>query len=232
VSNYLGATVQKEYANSPTLLALLDDFDQWVDPAKFVADFLSYVWDISTAQGFGLDIWGRILGQSRYIQVTPTPGNNFGFQANPTTGQTNWKPWNQAPFYGGQAAGTVGYALQDDYYRQLLIVKAAANIAACNVPSLNTLMRSMFGTRGPCYVGYDLDFPMHIGYHFDFNPTNVERSIIEAGLFPVPAGMTVQFIYKTLTYSPFGFAGANAGANPRFVTGWNQGPFAPSIPPS
>ena len=65
MSNYLGATVQKEYANSPTLLALLDDFDQWVDPAKFVADFLSYVWDISTAQGFGLDIWGRILGQSR-----------------------------------------------------------------------------------------------------------------------------------------------------------------------
>lgn len=231
MSSYLGQTVTKQFSNSPTLLALLDSFDQWVDPAQFAQTFLTYVMDLDTAQGFGLDILGRILGRSRYIEVTPAPGDNFGFQANPATGQTNWKPWSQAPFYGGQAAGTVAYALQDNYYRQLLYVKAAANIAACNVPSLNTLMRAMFGTRGPCYVGYDLDFPMHIGYHFEFNPTNVERSIIESGLFPVPAGMTVEYIYKTLTYTPFGFAGANAGANPQAVTGWNQGPFTANITP-
>lgn len=225
MSDYLGQTVQKEYSNSATLLALLDDFDQWSNARAFSDQFLSYVWDISTAVGFGLDIWGRILGQSRYIQVDQTPGDNMGFDAHPTTGQTNWKPWNQAPFYGGSAAGTVAFALSDDYYRKLLLVKAAANIASCDVPSLNALMRSMFGDRGRCYVGYDLDFPMHIGYHFEFMPTNVERTIIESGLFPIPAGMTVEYIYQTITYTPFGFRESNAGANPEFVTGFNQSPF-------
>lgn len=225
MSDYLGQTVQKQYSNSPTLLALLDNFDQWVDLSKFSAQFLAYVWDISTAEGFGLDIWGRILGQSRYVEAAQTPGDNFGFDAFPTVGQTNWKPWSQAPFYGGAAAGNIAYALVDDYYRKLLLVKAAANIAACNVPSLNALMRSMFGDRGKCYVGYDLDFPMHIGYHFDFMPTNVERTIIESGLFPIPAGMTVEYIYRVVDYSPFGFKGGNDGANPVFVTGFDQGPF-------
>lgn len=225
MSDYLGQTVTKQFSNSPTLLALLEDFDQWVDMKKFSDEFLAYVWDISTAQGFGLDIWGRILGRSRYIEIAQTPGDNFGFDAHPTTGQTNWKPWNQAPFYNSDSAGNVTYALQDDYYRRLLLIKAAANIAACNTPALNTLLRDMFGDRGPCFVGYDLDFPMHIGYFFRFMPTAVEKSIIESGLFPAPAGMTVTFIYNSLTFSPFGFAQSNTGSLPDYVTGWNQGPF-------
>lgn len=222
MSNYLGKTVMRQYGNSPVLLALLDSMDQWIDPAQFSANFLTNVWDISTAVGFGLDIWGRILGQPRAIQIAQTAGNNFGFA---TTSGTAWQPWGQAPFYGGAAGGTYAYPLQDDYYRQLLLVKAAANIASCDCPSINALMRAMFGERGRCYVGYSLSTPMHVGYHFEFMPTTVEKSIIESGIFPQPAGTTVSFIYKTLTYAPFGFAEANTGTNPQFVTGFNQNPF-------
>lgn len=224
MSNYLASTVMKQYANSPTLLALLADFDQWVDVSRFSADFLFNVWDISTAQGFGLDIWGRILGQSRYIQVVQLPGDNFGFNINAAPG-TQWKPWSQAPWYNGAASGATAFALEDSFYRQLLLVKAAANIARCDCPSINALMRSMFGSRGRCYVGYDPAHPMHIGYHFEFFPTPVEKSIIQSGLFPQPAGTIAQYIYETLTYSPFGFAGANTGADPNVVTGWSQNPF-------
>ena len=165
-----------------------------------------------------------IDGQSRYLQIAQTPGDNFGFNINGASG-TQWQPWSQAPFYGGAAAGTVSFPLQDQYYRQLLLVKAAANIATCDCPSINALMRAMFGNRGRCYVGYDIANPMHIGYHFEFFPTPVEKSIIESGLFPQPAGTTAEYIYETLTYAPFGFAGGNTGANPQFVTGWSQGPF-------
>lgn len=224
MSDYQAKTVMKQYANSATLLALLADFDQWVDVARFSAQFLANVWDISTAQGFGLDIWGRILGQSRYIQVAQAPGDNFGFNINAHPG-TQWKPWSQAPWYNGAASGATSFALADSYYRQLLLVKAAANIARCDCPSINALMRSMFGNRGRCYVGYDPGHPMHIGYHFEFFPTAVEKTIIQSGLFPQPAGTTAQYIYETLTYTPFGFAGANAGANPAAVTGWSQHPF-------
>lgn len=221
-------TVMRQYAPAITLGSLLQSFDQWVDPAKFTADFLLHVWDISTATGFGLDIWGRILGRDRYIQVVQTPDDNFGFNINGATG-TQWKPWNQAPWFNGQTSGATAFALQDDAYRQLLMVKAAANIASCDVPSINALLRAMFDQRGASYVGYDPDNPMHIGYHFDFFPTPVERSIIESGLFPQPAGTTVLYIYKTLTYKPFGFEGANSGADPEVVTGFDQGPFYNSI---
>lgn len=224
MSNYLARTVMKQYSNSPTLLALLESFDQWVDMSKFTAQFLADVWDISTAVGFGLDIWGRILGRSRFVTAEQDPGNNFGFNINGAPG-TSWQPFGQAPFYNGGGSGDVAYPLPDDYYRQLLLVKAAANIASCDCPSLNYLLRAMFGARGKCYVGYDPANPMHIGYHFEFMPTAIEQAIIESDLFPVPAGMTVEYIYLVLTYAPFGFAGANRGANPNAVTGFNQNPF-------
>lgn len=217
-------TIMRQFQNSATLMALLEDFDQWVDPSKFTADFLAYVWDIDTAVGFGLDIWGRILGRGRYLQVQQTPGFNFGFDIGAQPG-TQWQPFNQAPFFNGQASGATAFALQDEDYRKLLLIKAAANIASCDCPSINALMRSLFADRGPAYVGYDPDNPMHIGYTFDFFPTNVERAIIESGIFPQPAGTAVTYIYKTLTYAPLGYAGMNTGANPEYVTGFDQGPF-------
>lgn len=188
-------TIMRQYSNSPALRALLASFDEWVDPAQFTADFLRNVWDITTATSFGLDIWGRILGQNRYLTIQQTPGENFGFDVSPQPG-TNWKPWNVAPWYNGDTSGAVSFALQDEDYRQLLLVKAAANIADCDVPSINALLRAMFGDRGRCYVTYDPDIPMQITYRFEFEPTPVERSIILSGLFPRPAGTLVQYVFN------------------------------------
>jgi hypothetical protein len=213
----------REYSNSTTLLALLDSFDQWVDLTQFTADFLAYVWNIDTAQGFGLDILGRILGRSRYFEVAQTPGDNFGFNINATPG-TQWQPWNQAPFFGGEAAGTVAFALDDAYYRKLLLVKAAANIAASDSGSINRLMMAMFGDRGKCYVLPDIIHPMHIGYRFEFAPTPIEQSIIESGLFPQPAGTTALFVYGA-TSGYFGFAEQNVDTPGPLVEPFNQGTF-------
>lgn len=187
-------TVMRQYANGQAMSGLLAYFDEWVDPAAFQADFLRNVWDISTAVGFGLDIWGRILGQSRYLFVQQTPGDNFGFDIGVQPG-TNWQPWNQAPWYNGDPTGAVSVPLQDVDFRQLLMVKAAANIASCDIPSINALLRAMFGTRGRCYVIYDVATPMHLTYRFEFAPTPVEQAIILSGLFPQPAGVTVQYLF-------------------------------------
>lgn len=225
-TGYDARTLQKQFAQSPVLNWILACADQCLDLTQFTAQFLSNVWDISQAQGFGLDIWGRILGQSRYIQVAQTPGNNFGFSTNgeSSTGQS-WQPWGQAPFYGGAAAGTVAYALQDAYYRKLLLVKAAANIAHCDPQSINQLMMAMFSDRGQCYCEFDPSTPMNIGYHFGFNPTAVESSIIKLGIFPVPAGMSPHYTFVPVADLYFGFREANRGTDSTFVGGWNQRPF-------
>jgi hypothetical protein len=64
-------TVISQYANSPTLLGIIQKFNDAIDPTVDLDNFYSWIWDVDTAQGFGLDIWGRIVGVSRTIQTNP-----------------------------------------------------------------------------------------------------------------------------------------------------------------
>jgi hypothetical protein len=64
-------TVISQYANSPTLLALIRNFNSAIDPSLDIDNFYAWIWNVATAQGFGLDIWGRIVGVSRTIPTSP-----------------------------------------------------------------------------------------------------------------------------------------------------------------
>ena len=64
-------TVISQYGNSPTILALIESFNAAVDPTADIDNFLTHVWQVDTAQGFGLDIWGRVVGVSRIIPTNP-----------------------------------------------------------------------------------------------------------------------------------------------------------------
>ena len=64
-------TVASQYGNSPTILSLIESFNSAVDPSSDIDSFLTYIFDIATTQGFGLDIHGRIVGVSRTIPTSP-----------------------------------------------------------------------------------------------------------------------------------------------------------------
>lgn len=64
-------TVSSQYGNSPTILSLIESFNSAVDPSSDIDKFLTYVFELATAQGFGLDIHGRIVGVNRTIPTTP-----------------------------------------------------------------------------------------------------------------------------------------------------------------
>ncbi len=70
MENYL-QTVQSEYGNSPTILALIESFNAAVDPSADFDNFLTHVWQVDTAQGVFLDGWGRIVGVTRTIPTDP-----------------------------------------------------------------------------------------------------------------------------------------------------------------
>lgn len=59
------------------MVALIESMNEWIDPAADFQSFYDYVWNVDTAQGFGLDDWGKIVGVSRYLQVPET--DYFGF---------------------------------------------------------------------------------------------------------------------------------------------------------
>ncbi len=64
-------TVISQYSNSPTMLALIESFNAAVDIGADIDNFYAWIWNIATAQGFGLDIWGRIVGALRTINTAP-----------------------------------------------------------------------------------------------------------------------------------------------------------------
>lgn len=66
------ATILSQYANSPTLMQLIENMNGYLDPSVDLEAFYSWVWDLDTAEGFGLDIWGKILGLSRNITALGT----------------------------------------------------------------------------------------------------------------------------------------------------------------
>jgi Protein of unknown function (DUF2612). len=171
-------TVLSQYANSPIITALVDLFAQWLDPQERFDRFYSLVWDIDTAQGYGLDVWGRILGVGRVLQVPV--GEYLGFEQDAQA-----KPFGFGIFYSGSRL-TNNVALTDDAYRTLLLAKAALNITNASAPAINTILLNLFGQG---YVRDNRD--MTITYVFSEALTPVETAIVfQSGVLPKPCGVS------------------------------------------
>lgn len=69
-------TIISQYGNSPTLLKLIQNMNDNIDPSADIDGFFNFIWNVDTAQGFGLDIWGRIVNISRTIFTNPVTALN------------------------------------------------------------------------------------------------------------------------------------------------------------
>ncbi|MHB8803587.1 MAG: DUF2612 domain-containing protein [Rhodocyclaceae bacterium] len=207
-------TIISQYANSATISQLVRNMNTYLDPRADFDTFFDYVWNVESAQGFGLDIWGRIVGISRELLIPASP-DFFGF--NEATGSAH--SFNESPFYDGTPPATSTYKLADDAYRQLILVKALANISATNAPAINQLLQNMFAGRGRCYVN-DLG-GMALRYTFEFDLTPYEFAIMtQSDALPRPAGVNASLFQSALPL--FGFSEAGLSAAP-----FGQGVFVP-----
>lgn len=182
----VGQTILSQYANSPTIMALISAVNQWFDPMNLIDDWYQNVWDVSTAVGYGLDVWGRIVGVQRVLQVAA--GKYWGY-AEATTLSAD--PYGQSPFYRGEQL-TSNYALSDQAFRLLIMAKAAANITDGSIPSLNAILMALFPGRGHAWVSDGLNMTMT--YNFAFTPslTPVEIAIVQqSGVLPRPTGVAM-----------------------------------------
>ena len=174
-------TVISQYTNSPIILALVQSMAQWLDPSVPINLFFDTIWNIDTAVGYGLDVWGRIVGVSRVLQV-PVPGY-FGFE-----GDTAAVPFGQGPFYLG-GASTTNYALTDEAYRKLIFAKAMLNITSGGIPAINQILLNLFGEYGDVYVTDGLDMTMT--YTFPSAISAVDYAIVtQSGVLPKPIGVS------------------------------------------
>jgi hypothetical protein len=175
------STVLSQYANSPVILSLLDQLGAAFDGQARVDGFYTWVWNIDTALGFGLDLWGRILGVSRALYVLPD--NFFGF-----SDQTEALPFNQGVFYSASSL-TTNYNLSDDAYRVLLLVKAALNITNSSIRSINSALMTLFPNYGNSYVRDNGDMTMT--YVFGAALSKIDYAIVtQSGALPKPVGVS------------------------------------------
>lgn len=216
-------TIQSEFANSPTLTQLIANFNEYIDPRANILAFYNYVWNVDTAVGFGLDIWGRIVGVSRVIPI-PGTADTFGFANDDVP--PDWQNFGNAvgstavggPFFAGQVS-TGGFSLNDNAFRTLILTKALANISATTAPALNALIQNLFPGRGRAYV---LDLGnMAMRYVFEFALSTIEYAILAySGVLPHPAGVSVDIL--VINGNTFGFNEADGGG---LVLPFNYGTF-------
>lgn len=186
-------SVLSQYSNSPRLATLLLSFAQALDTDAFYEQWYANVLNPQTATGWGLDVWGRIVGVGRVLQVDQ--GGYVGFYES-TNGVATETVANfgSGIWYNGQPT-TGNYALTDDAYRRLIFAKAAANITDGSITSINGILLTLFADRGRVYVIDNQDMTMT--YVFEFQPSPVDLSIVyRSGVLPRPTG--VQFNYTFL----------------------------------
>lgn len=178
-------TILSQYANSPILCKMIDNWSSCIDQTQNLENFFDNIVNIYSAQGYGLDVWGRIVGVNRVLSVG-TPGKYLGFNEG---GTASYDPFNQSPFYSGQPI-TTNFALTDTAYRTLILAKAFANISDGSTLSINKLLSSIFHTRGNAYVIDNFDMTMI--YAFTFRLTALELAIIgNSGVITKPSGVSV-----------------------------------------
>lgn len=193
--------ILSQYAASPRILGLLVRKAALLDPGKDLMLWYDGIFNPKSAQGVGLDIWGRIVGIGRMLWMQNTEFFGFAHQL--------MENFDQAPFWN-ESLAQGQFRLTDEAYRFLIFYKAVANIGESTMEAINSLLNLLFETEhgpGSCYV---LESGvMEIRAVFSFYLTGYEQALLsQYGLLDRPAGVLFSW-YQHDPQEMFGFAGQN-----------------------
>lgn len=198
---YASSKPISQYANSEKYTGLFNNLCYMFSNTQTISDWYNVVFNLNTAEGYGLDIWGKILNQ----------GRQFSYNNNGTM---------EYVYLGGeQTIDGITYSAEqmEETYRLVLFLKALSNISGCTIASLNELLGFYFQDRGRVYV---LEYGvMEIRYVFQFYVTKFEKAIFTSSVMPKPTGVLISFEFLPIG-DYFGFF-VNGIASP------TDQPFAP-----
>lgn len=135
------ATVQSQYSASPRILALAGMYWDMLNPGSEIQTMLDDMLNPSTARGYGLDVWGRIVGIKR--ATVPVSGEYLAFDPDPLS-NPDGDSWNNAPFNPLTPQGLA----TDTVFRVYVMVKAMMNIGNGSLADINKYFSLMFPDSG------------------------------------------------------------------------------------
>jgi hypothetical protein len=192
-----------QYNEAENIQKLVASKQAWYEEnqSNFWKRWVRDVFDIRTANDFGLSVWSIILGCRTVTDIPPTNKANFGF------GPYN-KNFNNGNF--GQI-GTKSKYLNTEQKRILLRLRYFQMISRCTVPEINAMLKSLFQDVGQVYIS-DINSMEYIVYVFSFVPSQDIRFVIDNfDILPRPAAVGVRTIINVRPV--FGFGPYNRNFN-------------------
>ena len=206
----IAETVQSQYATSKRMRAVIDAFWQAINPKSDIDLLYKKLVNPRTAEGWGLDIWGRIVAIGRSYLAVEDDTPYFGFDPPEGVKNERLNSFGNAPFYK-QIMGKV--RLADTMYRTYVFLKALINISNSSLASLNQAVKLLFP---------DADIQiLHTGTMvlrvLVLSPLSESDKAALDNLSWIPAGVGLE-MYQVITPT-FGFAGTG-------LKNFNNGTFA------
>jgi hypothetical protein len=112
--------IQSQYAASVRITEILQSCKDHILPDADMDLFFSSIYNVETAVGYGLDVWGNIVGISRYIQEVEKDSE------------------------GRLIPTSITLTLDDEDFRKLIFCKASSNIMDSTLYSINYILKKLY----------------------------------------------------------------------------------------
>lgn len=185
-----------QYEDAEKLKAIARAKQEWTNhnQSEFWSSWYRDVFNIDTANSFGLAVWGRILNIALGVDVAPQVGKRaFGFGSNHAN-------FNQGNF-GTTTDETIGLTV--DQQRTVIRLRYFQLTSRCTIPEVNEFLAKLFAAEGNVFVidPYDMSF---VTFVFTFTPNSQLQFILEKyDLLPRPAAVGVK--WRVRPKPSFGF---------------------------
>lgn len=211
---YIDKVIQSQYANSTHIKNIVYNFWDKINPESDINLIYDNVVNLNTAVGYGLDVWGRIVGIPRQFIEVEEETKYLGFKELEGGYNSRLETFNNAPFYqfiNGKVQ------LADEGYRFYILIKALINISDSSLYSLNKILLRLFKEQKIQIIHSDtMELRLVIQ---DVIPEVAKNALLSLNWSP--AGVNLD-IYQVITPT-FGFDGSEL--NP-----FDQGTFAYDVP--
>lgn len=185
-----------QYNDAERLQSLLEQKQAWynANQTEFWTNWYNDVFNLQTANDFGLSVWSIILDIPIVVGVPPSD------LSKPTWGFTS----THSNFTNGNFAqtGSGVQTLTTEQARTVLRMRYFQLTSRGTVPEINKFLSVLFKDQGVAYVvdGYD----MTLFYVFRFALSSELQFVLESyDIFPRPAGVGAHYI--VVEDIPFGF---------------------------
>jgi hypothetical protein len=170
------------------LCQLIANFNACVDPDYDFEQFYNEIWNLDTAIGYGLQVWGRIVGVGNVLTITE--GDYLGMTG---PAGASGDSFDNGIFYSGEPT-TGNFVLSDSAFYQLILAKAAANITNGSTQAINEiLINILFPNRGNANVIDNQNMTMTYNFSFPLLPYEIAL-VNKFATFISPCGVSFNLV--------------------------------------